>query len=118
MQRPTTDGATSPDLSPSTELFGRERDVAEAMAFLRAGARLLTLSGPGGVGKTRLARALAAGLRPDYPDGVVWETFLTNGEATVYGDSPALSAASLNASDKTCCTPKIAPQPERGRACC
>lgn len=39
------------------------------------------------------------------PDGVVWEAFFTNGEATVYGDSPALGtlADSLNA-DK-CCLP-------------
>ena len=41
------------------------------------------------------------------PDGVVWETFLTNGEATVYGDSPDLSAASLNASNDTCCAPAM-----------
>lgn len=39
------------------------------------------------------------------PDGVVWEAFLTNGEATVYGDSPALSALSENASETTCCAP-------------
>ena len=43
------------------------------------------------------------------PDGVVWETFLTNGDATVYGDSPELTAVSLNASDSACCTP-ITPQ--------
>lgn len=52
------------------------------------------------------------------PDGVVWETFLTNGEATVYGDSPTLTAASLNASQDTCCAPALAPQPERGQGCC
>jgi catechol 2,3-dioxygenase-like lactoylglutathione lyase family enzyme len=39
------------------------------------------------------------------PDGVVWEAFLTNGEATTYGDSPALSALSDNAADGTCCAP-------------
>ena len=43
------------------------------------------------------------------PDGVVWEAFLTNGEATVYGDSPSLSAVSANASDEACCAPKLAP---------
>ena len=61
------------------------------------------------------------------PDGVVWETFLTNGEATVYGDSPVLDAASLNASAETCCAPVLSgvegpalasPQPERRKACC
>ncbi len=38
------------------------------------------------------------------PDGVVWETFLTDGEATVYGDSPALAALSPAAA-KPCCAP-------------
>lgn len=49
------------------------------------------------------------------PDGVVWEAFFTNGEATVYGDSPALSALSENAADNACCAPKMsAPQ----TSCC
>ena len=52
------------------------------------------------------------------PDGVVWETFLTHGGATVYGESPALSAASLNASEESCCAPALAPQGERRTACC
>jgi catechol 2,3-dioxygenase-like lactoylglutathione lyase family enzyme len=41
------------------------------------------------------------------PDGVMWETFLTHGDATVYGDSPTLTAASLNASAGTCCAPAL-----------
>lgn len=41
------------------------------------------------------------------PDGVVWEAFLTNGEATVYGDSPALSALSESAAETTCCAPQM-----------
>ena len=39
------------------------------------------------------------------PDGIVWEAFFTNGEATTYGDSPALGALSDSAGDK-CCLPK------------
>lgn len=42
------------------------------------------------------------------PDGVVWEAFFTNGEATVYGDSPSLSALSANASESACCAPAMA----------
>ncbi len=51
------------------------------------------------------------------PDGVVWETFLTNGEASVYGDSPALTALSADAADTACCAPAI-PAPEGAPSCC
>jgi catechol 2,3-dioxygenase-like lactoylglutathione lyase family enzyme len=43
------------------------------------------------------------------PDGVVWEAFLTSGEATVYGDNPALDAlggaVSANLIPDSCCAP-------------
>ena len=52
-----------------SSFVGREQDL-ERLAASLADARLLTLLGPGGVGKTRLALRLAAGLRGDYPDGV------------------------------------------------
>jgi catechol 2,3-dioxygenase-like lactoylglutathione lyase family enzyme len=51
------------------------------------------------------------------PDGVVWETFLTNGEATVYGDGPALGALSDNAATAACCAPAM-PAAEARPACC
>ena len=47
---------------------GRERDLAELVVLLGR-VRALTLCGPGGIGKTRLALRLAAALAPDYPDG-------------------------------------------------
>ncbi|MFC4911814.1 BTAD domain-containing putative transcriptional regulator [Actinomadura gamaensis] len=50
------------------ELVGRERDVTLARAALR-GERLVTLTGPGGVGKTRLALEIAARSAAAYPDG-------------------------------------------------
>ncbi|MDP9412737.1 MAG: VOC family protein [Pseudomonadota bacterium] len=52
------------------------------------------------------------------PDGVVWEAFFTNGEATVYGDSPALSALSDNASEVTCCAPAMPARKAKADACC
>ena len=48
--------------------MGRERELAE-VAGLLAGTRLLTLTGPGGTGKTRLALQLAATAADDHPDG-------------------------------------------------
>ena len=42
------------------------------------------------------------------PDGIVWEAFLTNGEATVYGDSPALGTLGDSLGDEKCCLPKAA----------
>jgi catechol 2,3-dioxygenase-like lactoylglutathione lyase family enzyme len=42
------------------------------------------------------------------PDGVVWEAFLTNGEATVYGDGPALGTLSDSLGEDRCCLPKAA----------
>jgi catechol 2,3-dioxygenase-like lactoylglutathione lyase family enzyme len=52
------------------------------------------------------------------PDGVVWEAFFTNGEATVYGDSPALSALSENATSDTCCAPAMPAAAPAEAACC
>jgi non-specific serine/threonine protein kinase len=52
-------------------LIGREHDVEAAVAAIRQdGARLLTLTGPGGIGKTRLAVAIAEQLADDFPDGI------------------------------------------------
>ena len=49
--------------------IGREHEVAEIGRVLHHG-RLLTLTGVGGSGKTRLALRVAAGVAPDFPDGV------------------------------------------------
>ena len=52
-----------------TSFVGREQDLA-AIADLLAGARLLTLTGPGGTGKTRLALHAASTALAAFPDGV------------------------------------------------
>jgi predicted ATPase/DNA-binding CsgD family transcriptional regulator/transcriptional regulator with XRE-family HTH domain len=61
-----------PDLpAPTTPLISREREVVAVGELLqRAGVRLVTLTGPGGIGKTRLAIQVAAGLAADVADGV------------------------------------------------
>lgn len=54
-----------------TTFVGREREIAEGARIL-ADARLLTLTGPGGTGKTRLALQVAAGVAADFRDGTFW----------------------------------------------
>jgi predicted ATPase/DNA-binding SARP family transcriptional activator len=52
-------------------LVGRQREMREVMDALARG-RLVTLTGPGGTGKTRLALAAADATRASYPQGVCW----------------------------------------------
>ena len=52
-----------------TSFIGRERDVEEAAKLLRK-THVLTLTGPGGIGKTRLSLQVAADQVNDFPDGV------------------------------------------------
>jgi predicted ATPase/DNA-binding SARP family transcriptional activator/DNA-binding CsgD family transcriptional regulator len=55
--------------APVTTFVGREREIGEVRRLL-GGTRLLTLTGPGGCGKTRLALEVAARLGETSPDGV------------------------------------------------
>jgi hypothetical protein len=58
---------------PATPFLGRERELAELAALLAADdPRLVTLTGPGGVGKTRLVLHAAGAAADLYPHGVFW----------------------------------------------
>jgi predicted ATPase/class 3 adenylate cyclase len=58
--------------NPASSFVGREREVEAVVSVLRDGARLLTLTGPGGTGKTRLAIEAASELVPRFKAGVFW----------------------------------------------
>ena len=65
--------ATDPNNLPLqlTPFLGREEQVAQVVALLSRGdVRVLTITGPGGVGKTRVALQAAADVLEDFPDGV------------------------------------------------
>ena len=58
---------------PSTPFLGRERELSEVLKLLsREDVRILTLTGPGGTGKTRLAAQVAGLASGQYPHGVWW----------------------------------------------
>ncbi len=75
----------------ATPLIGRERELAELMT-LADSRRLITLTGTGGTGKTRLAMTFAAALADRYPDGVWWVPLAMVSEARLV---PAAIAAAL-----------------------
>ena len=64
-----------------TALIGRERDLEALVGLFQAGANLVTLTGPGGVGKTSLAVRAAEELSPLFPDGVAFVRLATLADA-------------------------------------
>ncbi|MGD9990301.1 BTAD domain-containing putative transcriptional regulator [Pseudonocardia sp.] len=83
---PVAGGAPRP---PVSSFVGRTADLARVRELL-AGNRVLTLVGPGGVGKTRLARHVVAVVAAGYDDGVALVEFGEGGRADV---EPAVAAA-------------------------
>jgi predicted ATPase len=70
---PARNGPPSVIPAPVTAMVGRDTDVEEVARMLTAAdSRLVVLTGPGGVGKTRLALAVAERTRPDWPDGAAF----------------------------------------------
>ena len=57
---------------PASSFIGREQELEDIFARIERGARLLTLTGPGGSGKTRLALEAASSMVPKYRAGVFW----------------------------------------------
>lgn len=70
---PTITHPPDPLPAPPTPLLGREREVVAVRMLLGSEeTRMVTLTGPGGVGKTRLALQVATELGEAFPDGVFW----------------------------------------------
>ena len=55
---------------PANPLVGREKEILEVHRLLDGDTRLITITGPGGVGKTRFALAAASEASDRFPDGV------------------------------------------------
>ena len=97
-----TEGNIAP---PITTFVGREDDVAGLVGLLER-ARVVTLVGVGGVGKSRLAVRLAETVGPAFPDGtwVVELARLSSAEAVPHAVSAALGMALPPAADHLGCT--------------
>ncbi len=100
--RPAADWASSqgPELPQQlTSFIGRERELTEA-ATLLGGSRLLTLTGAGGCGKTRLALELAGQRLEDFSDGVWPVELAALGEPELLGPAIAQALDTRLASDR------------------
>jgi predicted ATPase/DNA-binding SARP family transcriptional activator len=69
--------------APATPLVGRKAEIDEVVSVVREGVRLVTLTGPGGIGKTRLALAAAGELARDFRDGVRFVGLAPLGDPTL-----------------------------------
>lgn len=87
--------------APLTSFVGRDQDLA-ALKDLLAANRLVTVTGPGGTGKTRMALRLAEELAPGYPDGAWLCELAPLADPALVGDAvaQALAVDSENQADR------------------
>jgi predicted ATPase len=75
----------------ATSFLGRERELTEIAALLQDSTRLVTLTGPGGTGKTRLAIHAAAEASESFPDGIWWVPLSSLRDARLVTSAVALA---------------------------
>ena len=73
------------------ELFGRASDI-EALCAALASHRLVTIAGPGGVGKSSVAHAVASAAKPGFADGVWWVELAPVADGALVADAIARAA--------------------------
>lgn len=83
-----------------TSLIGRDDEIAAVQALLLQGERLVTLLGPAGVGKTRIATEVARGLEPQFADGVYFVALSTLSDPALLLPSIARSFGLLESSSR------------------
>jgi predicted ATPase/class 3 adenylate cyclase len=82
---------------PATPFLGREDELTEVLSLLASeDTRLVTLTGPGGTGKTRLALQAAAEAAEAFPDGVWWVPLAPLRDPTLVLESAAQAVGSHN----------------------
>jgi predicted ATPase len=72
---------------PTSSFVGREAELTEVLGRIDEGARLVTLTGPGGSGKTRLAIEAAASLITEYKSGVYWVGLSSTRDAALVSET-------------------------------
>ena len=87
---------------PATPFLGRESELAEVLALLTgADSRLVTLTGPGGTGKTRVAIEAASRAAEFFPDGIYWVPLAPLREETLLAAAFAQGLELAEAPDRT-----------------
>ena len=87
--------------APLTRFIGREREIQMVEGII-ARSRLVTLTGAGGVGKTRLAMEVGDALLDQFPDGVWLVEFAPLGDPALV---PPATASAFNLPDQAVCSP-------------